>query len=46
MKRRDFLKGTVAVGAAAGLMGPALRAFSEDSPRWGHQASTGTDPGE
>ena len=47
MERRTFLKGTVAVGTAAAMSGPVLRAFSEgaievDNPN----VIGGTGPGE
>jgi len=47
VKRRDFLKGTVAVGAAVALSGPAMRAFAQEQPARELPADAeGVTPGE
>ena len=43
MKRRDFLKDTVAAGATAALAGPAMKVFSQVR---GEGQERGTEPGE
>ena len=47
IKRRDFLKASVAVGAAAALTGPSLNAFAQaPKPLAGEKVSGSTDAGK
>lgn len=47
IKRRDFLKASLAAGAAMALAGPALNAFAQaPKPLAGEKVSGSTDPGK